>query len=485
MAENRVCRHSDIREFGDVRCCLSCGLAIVGAEPEIQLEFSLGSNYQYKPLNHILGQEIRLVELLPGTYEEDLCCYIRHANLASRIHYEYSALSYTWATEDGAAERSDLIHCGPRQLDLAISRNCATALRRLRQQGFKRTIWVDMICIDQRNSEERNHQVALMSEIYSKANQVLIYLGEPDAVSDQVFNFLCNERFDQASRHSRPDFSVLKAFYTRRWFHRVWVIQEVAMARSALVICGQQVLLWDHMSSGLALNKFQDSKLFLPPPTLRIGIFNYNRDQTLLELLIATRRCASSDPRDKVFALLALVSDSERIPLHADYTKSAEWIFVQVAAWFTAHHGDSRILRHAYRPTRPQNPNGKEEFMPSWVPCWADTEDTLSSLLLRHNNNHNNKMQHSRSVSTLMSMDGLFSLSNPAVLDFPMHLGIRIYASKYTRIWTDNSDWKRQAANWARRRDYYQERRDANRERPSRIYSSKQVSDESAVTPKY
>jgi hypothetical protein len=64
---------------------------------------------------------------------------------------------------------------------LLVTPNCASALKQLRPETKSRTLWIDSICIDQFNIEERNAQVKLMGEIYRGANMVLIWLGEDDA----------------------------------------------------------------------------------------------------------------------------------------------------------------------------------------------------------------------------------------------------------------------------------------------------------------
>ncbi|KAK2061504.1 HET-domain-containing protein, partial [Colletotrichum caudatum] len=61
---------------------------------------------------------------------------------------------------------------------MAITINCANALRRLRFPGWARDVWVDAICINQEDSNERSHQVGIMQYIYATAIRVVVYLGE-------------------------------------------------------------------------------------------------------------------------------------------------------------------------------------------------------------------------------------------------------------------------------------------------------------------
>lgn len=377
MSETRRCRHLDVRDFDGLRCCLSRGLAIIEADPGIDVEPPPGSGYQHRPLDHTFGQEIRLVELLPGYFDDELRCNIFHANLVSQEQHDYQAVYWTWAIENGNAELSQTICCGPRRLSLPISDNCAATLRRIRFRGNKRTIWMDIICIDKVNIEERNHQVALMSTIYSKASQVLGYLGEGDKTSDNVFDYVVHQ-----TPHSVSAWD-LQVFFSRQWFYRVWVIQEVAMARSATVMIGEKIVHWERFSHGLLevlktlpsneYNSWTAPSAILP--ALRIGTFFCHRGQDLISLVMATQSCSSTNPRDKVYALLALVSDHDSFPLQADYSRESGWVLVQVAACPTAHNNDLRILRYASKSSSVLT-DTSIDWLPSWVPYWPKAVDT-------------------------------------------------------------------------------------------------------------
>src|SRR5262245_60557604 len=100
-----ACSHLDTRKFDGIRCCLSCGFALLELDaassngkahqqnaPELQPE---AQPYKFQRLNYDLGREIRLLRLLPGLPDEDLHCSIFHANMNDNPKYE--AVSYTWA----------------------------------------------------------------------------------------------------------------------------------------------------------------------------------------------------------------------------------------------------------------------------------------------------------------------------------------------------------------------------------------------------
>ena len=111
----------------------------------------------------------------------------------------FEALSYAWGTE----APTEQIHClaysaGPATEEreavepqsISVSLHLFEALRCLRATKFDgkrpRWLWIDALCIDQQNNDEKAIQVPLMSEIYSRAQRVVVWLGKSDAHSDNV-----------------------------------------------------------------------------------------------------------------------------------------------------------------------------------------------------------------------------------------------------------------------------------------------------------
>src|SRR4051794_14382121 len=118
-------------------------------------------------------ENFRLVTIVPGTEADPLRYSISQSN---RVSSEYEALSYTWGDE----RKKSAVYCDDSQSPNYITANCAQALRRLRRAAKERVIWIDSLCINQNDLEERTRQVQLMPLIYSSASQVLIYVGEPE-----------------------------------------------------------------------------------------------------------------------------------------------------------------------------------------------------------------------------------------------------------------------------------------------------------------
>lgn len=169
----------------------------------------------------------------------------------------YEAVSYTWG--DGPAEYPMFVDGGL----FRVRRNLYCALRQLRLAHEPRTLWIDAICINQLDIDERGHQVSQMGRIYSKAEEVVIWLGEADDNTDKAMDHIAeimhaanlassaSPSLDNSFRSwadilaaflARPDSDVcltaLAVLFTRQWWTRVWTVQEVGMARRATVHCG-------------------------------------------------------------------------------------------------------------------------------------------------------------------------------------------------------------------------------------------------------
>ncbi|RSL63377.1 hypothetical protein CEP53_004424 [Fusarium sp. AF-6] len=95
---------------------------------------------------------------------------------------EYEAVSYTWGGEDGDATLRHPVYVGEYWDILLQTRNCCAMLRYLQPLQGERTLWVDAICINQKDTRERGEQVAKMGQIYSQCLQVVLWLGDDIAV---------------------------------------------------------------------------------------------------------------------------------------------------------------------------------------------------------------------------------------------------------------------------------------------------------------
>ncbi|KAH8748689.1 heterokaryon incompatibility protein-domain-containing protein, partial [Hyaloscypha sp. PMI_1271] len=133
------------------------------------------------------------LRLQPGTYDvmlvvlypsrdasSDIRCDLVNIDLGGFLslgikRFPYIALSYVCGERDSSTTVS--LH-GIRK---EVYPNLLTALRYLRGPNDISLLWIDALCIDQANVEEKNIQIQLMSLLYSKAASVLIFPGDNEA----------------------------------------------------------------------------------------------------------------------------------------------------------------------------------------------------------------------------------------------------------------------------------------------------------------
>ncbi|KPM45840.1 hypothetical protein AK830_g688 [Neonectria ditissima] len=247
--------------------------------------------YRYSPITSH-PRAFRLVRLLPPI----------RAILGSTLHIElitvddessctYETLSYTWGvTGKDAPNRRVIVETqhGPRELH--IYRPLELALLSIKAN---RPLFIDQICINQKDDDEKACQVQLMRDIYSKCSRVLVWLGPETKASKSYFTYIhqvCSEAVlgrvlgpNKATfpelwtaimdytvevagsvREDRDDVWALLSKYgdkfplngaedvmRRAWFNRLWIIQEVCLAPNVLFICGSQEMCFECFRTGL------------------------------------------------------------------------------------------------------------------------------------------------------------------------------------------------------------------------------------------
>jgi hypothetical protein len=343
--------------------------------------------YHYKNIGE--GRQIRLLRLKPG--EESAAIYISIFEASLDEYPLYEALSYTW----GDANVKSLITCNDEGDTLPVTRNCEAALRRLRSQTEERTLWIDAICIDQSNTPERGQQVQLMSAIYRQAQRVLAFLGEASDDSQVGLDFILQDA-DMLGRTSRPPVGLgpdnksspqqrsIDRILDRSYFKRIWILQEIVFAKEIQIVLGDRTVDWKDFSTavfyvdlnkkmhlGAEYNQRPPSVVFYRDKSTSFssGKFNAGMPQSLLELLRDTRHCRSTDPRDKIHALLGMSTEREDTRLAPDYSLTNQQTFIHLTKFLINRDRRLDVLCHVQRPSSMEN-------LPSWVPDWSRSCDT-------------------------------------------------------------------------------------------------------------
>ncbi|KAH7394789.1 heterokaryon incompatibility protein-domain-containing protein [Pyrenochaeta sp. MPI-SDFR-AT-0127] len=195
----------------------------------------------YSPLRR---SESRLIHLHPGQWSDPISLTLQPFSLQPPELPFFEAVSYTW---DDPMITTPVTCSG---MTIQVMKSVENLLRRFRLAADTRLLWVDAMCINQEDLQERNDQVRAMDIIYQRASRVLIYLGEADDYSDSAMDAIAERKPSTSSIQKM----VLDFFEHRKWFSRVWVLQEVALADCALAICGSKCVLWANFPAWWAQN---------------------------------------------------------------------------------------------------------------------------------------------------------------------------------------------------------------------------------------
>ncbi|CAN9295349.1 unnamed protein product [Alternaria alternata] len=299
--------------------------------------------FVYEPID-LDRPAFRVLHLLSGKWST-IECTMYQANLDGADTIPYEALSYTW----GGTDKNFTVTVNGEYLD--VTKNLYLALQHLRSDSIDRVLWIDAICIDQSNEIERGHQVQQMCKIYSQAEEVVVWLGQATRETDDLMGSL--QRLEELSSpyaygHSHwnlpqwteswlsvPKNSDLKLrkglnqLLSRPWFKRVWILQEVANARKASILCGTKsvrahTFALAPLLMGIKPDRHCQAVLDIMPGRLREDTW-WTENRDLYNLLLKFSESEASDPRDKVYALLGLCSDAwDTNSLRPDYKKGVQ-----------------------------------------------------------------------------------------------------------------------------------------------------------------
>ncbi|KAF2847086.1 HET-domain-containing protein [Plenodomus tracheiphilus IPT5] len=284
---------------------------------------------------------IRLIKILPKTSADEntlISCNLHVVSLDKRP--DYTALSYVWG--DATVNETILLD-GERFL---VRLNLWNFLVQRHIEGTPGLLWIDALCIDQSSISERNHQVAMMSQIYSKAALVITWLGPgPTELIEAL-------RCIKDSEHPSHEVSILSA---NVYWHRVWILQELFLGQKVDLICGNESLDLDVLYKRLEdLTEEPDDLEFSDKPPLQqqsrmvsIVVFRENRKAnsigdledsawTLQSILMMFADAQCSDVRDRVYAMTALVVD----PLLPDYSLTPSELYEKLVSKY------DRPVRH-------------------------------------------------------------------------------------------------------------------------------------------
>ncbi|RSL77128.1 hypothetical protein CEP51_009340 [Fusarium floridanum] len=314
--------------------------------------------------------EFRLICL---TAEKDLPADVIHLSLETYSFDsfpDYEAVSYTWGGEDGDGTLRHPIYIGEHWDILLQTRNCCAMLRYLRPRRGIRMVWVDAICINQEDMQERGDQVARMDQIYTGCSQVFLWLGDDMAfrkpgVYPPRLPLHELENLEEMQLPSKKGRLNIRSLLDRRYFSRVWIIQELILPPRIAIPIGDKIF-WADPSTPAHFERLS-SRDWVWEHTRAPWFQHVTRgslmQENLSELLTLTWKSQSSDIRDKVYGVMGLSSIKAGIKIRPDYGISLQHLLIGFFAHCIISGDTPELLLKAAGVSA-------EAGMPSWMPLW-------------------------------------------------------------------------------------------------------------------
>ncbi|KIW36768.1 uncharacterized protein PV06_11057 [Exophiala oligosperma] len=331
------------------------------------------------------ARTIHLLELHPGPTSSVLSCKIHQACLGDPL-FKYKALSYCWG--DSATPATMYVDGKA----VKIGHNLD-------------------LCINLQDPKERSRLVAMMKDIYAGAEEVVVWLGEEGSDTLRAFRLLHGlaDLWDMApedakrllsslvrNQQFRAHWLALGQFLGRAWWQRIWVLQEIVMARKSFVLCGRWAAEWDQIERATAsfkesfiyIDELQESNIFHQSEELRT--FRQNAANLLLikrlrifvkdgclrssrhdfsNLLELAKDKDTTEPRDKIYALLGIGKEL-KCPdlLEVDYAITACQLYMRVCQVLYHYTGTVNFLELIERDRIAMDE--QDLGLPDWCPDW-------------------------------------------------------------------------------------------------------------------
>jgi hypothetical protein len=282
----------------------------------------------------------RLVHLLPGHLQDPVKCTLHAISLHQVADAE--ALSYRWGST--LASRTIDIN----GTDFVVKENLYQALVHLRLIDSQRVLWIDAICINQKDVHERNHQVQQMADIYSQARLVIAWLGPEAETSQAALQFLayCYHRpRNRRELTENPGWDALEDLYQRDYWKRVWIVQEICLAREVIIVCGNTRVPWTYVTE-LRKSRMhcwtqylsKGERGFMRSLLARIDHARETHQKKggciLWTLLESFEESECQEIHDRIYGFLGLASDYYNEGLPVDYTRSVSQLYRDVIEFY-------------------------------------------------------------------------------------------------------------------------------------------------------
>ena len=350
--------------------------------------------------------QIRLLTLCPGNFNDPLKGKLSVIALddlergnGDILHWE--ALSYCWGNRP-SSEILRISHMTAQAASdkaLYITPSLHLALRHIRLKSRERTIWIDQTCVNQNDLEERARQIQHMSFIYTKADNVIAWIGsgDPDSLmymemlsvisglmdsgmyprkdrptheeEDRLFEALTLKSmfrnspiFTAVTTHDAKRqylASLCRTFCRSPWFERLWIVQEAVLAKHLVLQYGDKTIEWHvHAKACLELlwkdlsvdwTQLSGSGIGLTDTIEMLKDTDYGSSSRRLVVLLNALKCQkTSDARDRIYGLMGMAElqkpQDGDTSIIVDYEITAEELSEQLTLYCLETEGTTDVL---------------------------------------------------------------------------------------------------------------------------------------------
>jgi hypothetical protein len=356
--------------------------------------------FTYTPLS---TNEIRL--LTPVIEDDSIAWTLSTVQLDSQ-DLKFETLSYVWGSQD----ESFPIVCNEKLF--WVHHNLHTALPYLARRTNVDEIlpiWIDAICINQTDDEEKIVQIRSMNQIYRRAVRVWIWLGiaeHQDCIPEAISTLSWLKQFDEdpinpaRKRESTPEMihldpSVHKAvmhLVTNPWYRRLWVTQELVLSTCAVALCGKYEISIDLLRdaqwllyrcrngsrtylTGAELADIWTSRQIFPVLSLGKLLSEATSTEEIATYLIGVailslyQQCLQ--PRDRVLGLLGLFDTGDIDVSYGDFYSCASIpeLYTEFSAFLLTNAPyNPDMIPYIWVWLDNASVPGKDGRFPSWVP---------------------------------------------------------------------------------------------------------------------
>lgn len=311
--------------------------------------------YAWKKLKGGGSKSIRLLKLLDGDAVGEIRGELEEYRLSDPRRPRYYCISYAWGSALKLfplrmADNSRMLLTA--SLYLGLRKLWAT--RKRHDSAEMVYVWADAICIDQIATDEKPKQILLLADIFRSAETVYAWLGDEEDESKsaikkleelasvvQAYSGLIKKNIDEFSVLAEEEnllppkedkiWGAVSKLLNRRWFSRIWIVQEVVLASKLVVICGDEEIAWETVHAGVLLcfwpelwgHAFSIADERTQKNVRELGNIrawsretgSFQKSDDLFTLICAFHQKDATQARDRLFALLSMATETPRSQL--------------------------------------------------------------------------------------------------------------------------------------------------------------------------